>query len=121
MAYRQALGKQGEDMACALLASQGYEIVARNWRCARGEIDIVAREGDWWAFVEVKTRRGHRTQYPEDGMTAAKRARLGELGQRYLARAGVDMVNWRVDLVAIELGQGQEPPRVNLVRVVRPW
>jgi putative endonuclease len=118
MAYRQRVGKYGEDLACALLASEGYEIVGRNWRCARGEIDIVAREGECWAFVEVKTRRGHRAEYPEDGLTPAKARRLAELAEWYLAEAQLDQVNWRIDLVAIELSEGSGAPRCNLVRGV---
>lgn len=119
MAYRQTLGRHGEDLACAYLLEQGYEILARNWRCQRGEIDIVAREGDCLAFVEVKTRRGHRTHLPEDAMTAAKRRRLGELAGWYLAELGVSDIDWRIDLVAIELAEGGGPIRYNLVRAVR--
>jgi len=58
MAYRQTLGRRGEDLACALLEEQGYEIVARNWRCRRGEIDVVARDAACWVFVEVKPGAG---------------------------------------------------------------
>ncbi len=118
MAYRQALGRHGEDLACAYLLEQGYEILARNWRCPRGEIDIVAREGDCLAFVEVKTRRGHRLQYPEDAMTSAKQRRVSELGRWYLAESGVSDVDWRVDLLAIELSECGGPTRYHLVRGV---
>ena len=119
MAYRQSIGRYGEDLACRHLEEQGYEIITRNWRCQRGEIDIVAREGDCLAFVEVKTRRGHRVGYPEDAMTASKRRRLGELAGWYLAEQDLSDVDWRVDLVAIELSEGSGPMRVNLVRTVR--
>jgi putative endonuclease len=118
MAYRQVVGRYGEDLACELLSAQGYEIVQRNWRCARGEIDIVAREGDCWAFVEVKTRRGHRAEYPEDGLTHAKLRRLSELGEWYLAEAELGMVNWRIDLVAVELSEAGRPPRCDVIRGV---
>jgi putative endonuclease len=118
MAYRQAIGRHGEDMACQYLVAQGYEVLERNWLCPRGEIDVVAREGECWAFVEVKTRRGHRAEYPEDALTAAKLGRLVELAETYLARAQLNDVDWRVDLVAIELSERSAAPRINLVRAV---
>lgn len=115
---RQSLGKQGEDLACTLLARQGYEIVERNWRCPRGEVDIVAREGACWCFVEVKARRGHRAEYPEDGLTPAKLERLIELAQTYLGEHALEGVNWRIDLAAIEWDDRREAARFNLVRGV---
>jgi putative endonuclease len=118
MTYRQTIGRQGEDLACVYLAGQGYEIVERNWRCPRGEIDVVAREDGCWAFVEVKTRRGHRAMYPEDALTATKLSRLVELAETYLARAQQNDVDWRIDLVAIELSERSGAPRINLVRAV---
>jgi putative endonuclease len=118
MAYRQSVGRHGEDLACQLLADQGYEIVTRNWRCSRGEIDIVARDNDCWVFVEVKTRRGHRVMYPEDALTCVKLARLVELGGWYLGEMGLSDVDWRIDFVAIELSEGSGAPRYNHVRGV---
>lgn len=117
-AYRQAVGQHGEDLACQLLAGQGYEIIARNWRCPRGEIDIVARERDCWVFVEVKTRRGHRVVSPEDALTSGKLARLVELGGWYLGEIGQSDVDWRIDLVAIELSDGSAPLRTHHIRGV---
>lgn len=49
-------GRWGEEVACAVLRANGYRIIARNWRTRMGEIDIIARDGDVLAFVEVKTR-----------------------------------------------------------------
>ena len=100
---RRRLGEWGEALAAQALAARGYTILARNWRTARGEIDIVARDGDCYAFVEVKARRGHITQRPEDALTPAKARRLAELAQAYLAEQGLEDASWRLDLVAIEL------------------
>jgi putative endonuclease len=108
MRSRKQLGNVGETLAVQALRARGYEILACNWRCARGEIDIVARDGDCYAMIEVKTRRGHGSEYPEDGLTPAKARRLVALAQTYLAGRGLDDVDWRIDLVAIELdGRGQ--------------
>ena len=112
---RQSLGRLGEELAAALLQRHGYELVDRNWRHRTGEIDIVAREGDCWAFVEVKTRRGHRVQRPEDGLTEQKARRLQLLAQTYLAERNLANVSWRIDLVAIEVDHQDRPVRMNLV------
>jgi putative endonuclease len=97
------LGQWGERIAALSLEAKGYEIVARNWRCNRGEIDLVARAGAMWVFVEVKTRRGRVMGPPEQGLTAKKAERLLELGERYLFEHEIDDVTWRVDLIAVEL------------------
>ncbi|MBC7256272.1 MAG: YraN family protein, partial [Chloroflexi bacterium] len=99
----QRLGAWGEALAERALVARGYSILARNWRCARGEIDLVAKDGACYAFVEVKTRRGHTVQQPEEAFTPAKARRLAELGEAYLAEQGLEDVAWRIDLVAIEL------------------
>jgi putative endonuclease len=111
MKTRQIIGKLGEDLACAALARRGYEVVARNWRCPAGEIDIVARDGDCWAFVEVKTRRGRSAGLPEDAFTPRKSAHLTAAAEAYLAAHELVDVSWRLDLVAVDLdGRGGVPP-----------
>ncbi|HHX42898.1 MAG TPA: YraN family protein [Chloroflexi bacterium] len=112
---RRTTGIQGEQLACEHLVARGYEIVDRNWRCARGEIDIVARDGACWAFVEVKTRRGRGAGLPEDAITPRKLARLVELAQIYQTEHALDSVSWRIDVVAIELGPQDAVRRLQLV------
>ena len=102
---RQKLGRWGEQLAAEYLESQGYVLLERNWRCRRGEIDIVAQGGDILVFVEVKTRRGRDYGTPEEAITSYKAKRLLELSQRYLLEHDLEDVEWRVDLVAVELDQ----------------
>lgn len=99
---RKDLGKWGESVAAIRLESKGFRIQERNWRCARGEIDIVAYDGDELAFVEVKTRRGRELGTPEEALTSQKGRKLIELAQIYLSEKEID-ADWRIDLVAIEL------------------
>lgn len=99
---RRGLGRHGEDLAARHLAAQGYEIVERNWRCEIGEIDLVACDGTDLAFVEVRTRRGRALGTPEESITAAKQARLIELGQAYV-QATNWAGPWRIDVVAVEM------------------
>lgn len=100
---RKKLGAWGEGVAAHHLEAKGYEIVERNWRCRRGEIDLVARAGQVLVFVEVKTRRGRALGTPEEGLTLRKSRRLIELAQLYLAEHQLEDVEWRLDLVAVEL------------------
>jgi len=109
------IGQLGEDLATTAIERRGYEIVERNWRCKTGEIDIVARDGECWVFVEVKTRRGHRSGLPEEALTPRKAERLIVLAETYLGEHELDRVDWRIDLVAIELGRDDRVMRVNLV------
>lgn len=99
---RKELGRLGESIAAEHLTELGYEVIARNWRTARGEIDLIARAGDVLVFVEVKARRGRGAGLPEEGLTPHKARRLFMLAQSYLYEAGIDDVEWRVDLVAVE-------------------
>jgi len=101
-ASRKKLGAWGESVAAIRLQAKGYEIIERNWRTRRGEIDIVARlEGDY-IFVEVKTRRGRAMGSPEEGLTRKKSSKLVDLALKYMADIESD-ADWRIDLVAVEL------------------
>ena len=100
--HRKKLGQWGENVAAHHLEAKGYEIVERNWRCRQGEIDLVARAGQAWVFVEVKTRRGRSQGTPEEGLTPRKSRQLLALGEIYTAVHNLD-VDWRIDLVAVEL------------------
>jgi putative endonuclease len=108
--HNRRTGQLGEQLACGALQRRGYEIVAQGWRCPRGEVDIVARDGECWVFVEVKTRRGRRAGLPDDSLTPRKIARVAEIAQVYLSDHALVDVNWRVDFVAVEL-DGQDRVR----------
>ncbi len=99
---RKKLGAWGELVAATHLESLGYHIIARNWRCRYGEIDLIAQAGEWVAFVEVKTRRGQNMGAPEEGLTPAKARKLTHLAAYYMAEHDLD-ADWRIDLVAVEL------------------
>src|SRR6266571_609219 len=81
---RGQLGRRGEELACERLTALGLRIVARNWRCCTGEIDVVAVGLDLLVFCEVKTRRGHGYGISAEAVTPAKRARLRQFAVVYL-------------------------------------
>ncbi len=89
-AARGALGRFGEQVAADHLVASGLTLLARNWRCREGEVDIIAMDGDVLVMCEVKTRRGVGFGTPLDAITPAKAARLRRLALRWLSdrRAG---------------------------------
>lgn len=78
------LGRYGEEVAARWLAQGGLRILERNWRCAEGELDIVALDGDTLAVCEVKTRSERGFQQPSEGIDRAKAERLRRLAERWL-------------------------------------
>lgn len=105
----QRIGRVGEELARHHLEARGYRVVASNYRCRWGEIDLIARDGREWLFVEVRTRRSDAFGEPEESVTEAKARRLILAAQDFLAHsdeAGADP-EWRIDLVAIRLGAGR--------------
>ncbi len=111
----QATGKLGEALAAQALQRRGYTLIEKNWRHGHGEIDIVARDGACWAFVEVKTRHGHKYEYPEDALGKRKAQQLTRLARAYLAEHALGRVSWRIDLVAIELDYTNHVQRLTLI------
>jgi putative endonuclease len=97
---RHALGRAAEAWAVAYLEQQNYTILARNWRIRGGELDIVARDGAWLVFVEVRSRRGDALGAPEESITPRKQARLAHLAEAYLEDCGWDGP-WRIDVLAL--------------------
>ncbi|MET3453149.1 MULTISPECIES: YraN family protein [Curtobacterium] len=74
-----SLGRFGEDRAAEWLEDHGFRLVERNWRCARGEVDIIAWQSCTLVFIEVKTRAGNSTGHPFEAITASKVSRLRRL------------------------------------------
>ncbi len=112
---RRRLGQRGEQLAVERLTSLGYEIVDRNYRCPRGEIDVVARHAGSWVFVEVRTRRGSRFGTPEESVTPRKRAHLIASAQHYLQAHDALESDWRIDAVAIVLTPGGRVERLDII------
>lgn len=103
-----ALGRYGEDLAARWLQDQGYRILDRNWRCAAGELDIVAEAQGWWVAVEVKTRRGVGFGDPFESISRRKLQRLHGLARAWAAEhPGVSHRDrWRVDAVSVLIPAG---------------
>jgi putative endonuclease len=110
---RQQVGRRGEDLACAELERQGLAVLARNWRCRWGEIDIVAADrspqGVTLVFCEVKCRSGLGFGHPLEAITHAKLRTLRQLAAHWMREHRVSARHIRVDAIGVVLVPGQQP------------
>jgi putative endonuclease len=104
----QALGQRGENVAARFLHNHGYKIIERNFNCAVGELDIVAKDGQTLVFVEVKTRADD-NPIPELQVNPTKQHQITKAARFYLARYGNPQPPARFDVVAIVWPSGAAP------------
>ncbi|MEU5052923.1 YraN family protein [Streptomyces sp. NPDC021096] len=102
MNARGGLGRYGENLAVRRLTEAGMTVLARNWRCRAGEIDVVALDGDVLVICEVKARRQGSYEHPMAAVRAGKADRLRLLAGHWLARHGGSPPGGvRIDLVGV--------------------
>jgi putative endonuclease len=94
-------GDEGEILAVRHLKRLGYRIIARNYRCSLGEIDIVARHRGIVVFVEVKSRGAGDPVSPKLAITPAKKRKLSQVAWYYLQKQNLTEASARFDVVAI--------------------
>jgi len=98
---KDVLGRQGEQLAAEYLANEGFRILDRNYRCAGGEIDIVAADQRMLVACEVKTRSDLRFGTPVEAVTREKLCRLRRLAVHWALNHGVFFDGLRVDIVGV--------------------
>ena len=98
---RQALGRAGEDLAAAWYEANGYAVVARNWRCREGELDLIVRRGRTLVFCEVKTRTSTSFGSPVEAVTRQKQQRIRGLALAFLEARRVRGAHLRFDVAAV--------------------
>jgi putative endonuclease len=112
---RLSLGKTGEDIAVAALERRGYAILACRYRTRRGEIDIIAQDGETTVFIEVKARVSERYGTAAEAVGRAKQRRLARMAFDYVTRNKLVDRPCRFDVVAID-GAGTPCQRVTIYR-----
>lgn len=112
---RADLGRYAENLAARHLRRQGYSILERNVRLGHLEIDIVARDGDTLAFVEVRSRVSGDPIPPEDTINDIKQRKLIAAAGWYLAKHKIEDTYCRFDVVAVTLPEN-EKPEILLIR-----
>lgn len=100
---QRRLGSEKEKLAAEFLEKQGYYILEMNFRCRQGEIDIIAREGRYLVFAEVKYRADGRNGEPEEAVDAGKQRTIHRVAQYYLYRNRLsENTPCRFDVVGIK-------------------
>lgn len=116
---RQALGKKGEAAARVYLERRGVHILAANYTCAAGEIDLIGREREALLFIEVKTRTSEAFGPPQLAVHQRKQRQIVRAAQWFLAERRVSDVACRFDVVAVTI-RGDERPQIHWVRDAFP-
>lgn len=111
----KSIGERGENIAVAYLKGERMTIIERNFRCKSGEVDIVAREGKTFVFVEVKTRRTLSFGSPQLAVTSFKQRQISKAALTWLAKKKLNDVSARFDVIAILL-RDHETPEIEHIR-----
>jgi putative endonuclease len=112
-----AVGEYGEKLAGRHLEAAGFTVLARRWRCSRGEIDVIAVDDGCLVICEVKTRRSVHSGGPAEAVTPAKLARLRRLAAVWLAQQEMSWSDVRIDVVTVLLPRAG-PAQVEHLRAV---
>ena len=99
---RQQTGKLAERLAGEYMVNEGYSILATNWRCTEGEIDIICRSGEQTIFVEVRAKSSGEFGSPAASITRRKQQKLIAAAERYLSEAENHSPDWRIDFIGVE-------------------
>jgi len=118
---RKNLGRRGEKISVQYLRDHGYKIIDQNYRTRYGEIDIVAREGDFFVFVEVKTRTNRLFGLPEEAIDARKQQKIAVTAEHYLATHHLYEKNYRIDSVAVEIDEKDGKTQIRHEKDVVGW
>ena len=100
-------GKKGEEIASNFLKKRGYEILTRNYRSGRSEIDLITMKGNTVAFVEVKTRHNLNYGHPAEAVTESKQREIIKAAKKFIQEHPHQGIDYRFDVVAIILDESK--------------
>jgi putative endonuclease len=106
---RVDVGRTGEAATLAHYRGAGYRMIARNWRCPLGEIDLVFTKGPLVVFCEVKARTGSALGGPFESVNWKKQRKLRMLAEAFLAASGLRPEAVRFDVASVTIGAGHRP------------
>jgi putative endonuclease len=101
MHAQRALWRSGEDLAASFYTRRGFRVLARNYRAAGGEIDVIARRGSLLVFCEVKARATDRFGLPAEAVDHRKQARIKRLAGAWLSQNRPGRVRVRFDIASV--------------------
>jgi putative endonuclease len=110
---RADVGASGEEQTLADYRKRGYRLLARNWRCSLGELDLVLIRDQLVVFCEVKTRRGPAFGGPFEAVTWQKQRKLRQLAEAFLRAMRLDPIAVRFDVASV-MTTDTEMPSIHL-------
>jgi len=105
---RLHLGELGEKLALKRIKRLGYKLVAKNYRCPLGEIDLIAKDGDCLVFIEIKTRKNSSTGNAKEAIHQRKKRQISKVALYYMKANGCCDIKSRFDVIAINIKGGKE-------------
>ena len=111
---RLDLGRRGEELALKEIKRMGYRLVEKNYRCPLGEIDIVARDGSYLVFLEIKTRKTGSIGLAKEAVNKRKKRQVSKAALAYMKANDCSDARSRFDVVAISLAG--ESPRIEVIK-----
>ncbi len=99
--FKKQLGNHGENLAVLHLEKNNYQILERNFRAGRGEIDIIAQQNNILVFVEVKTKKHGNFGDPITWVTKNKQRQIGRVAQAYLINNNINDLDCRFDVITL--------------------
>ena len=109
------LGKSGEEIAVDFLINNGYRVLMRNYKTKLGEIDIIAKDQDTLAFIEVKTRQTDRFGLPSEAVSGAKQRQISKAALCFLKEKKLLHAKARFDVVSI-IYSSTDKPKIDLIK-----
>ena len=104
---KRVIGDGNEDLVCNYLKSQGLKIIARNFRCRQGEIDIIARDKEYLCFIEVKFRNSSDYGQPQEAVNYYKQRKISKVSRFYLYSKNLSFdTPIRYDVIAVSVNEG---------------
>jgi putative endonuclease len=108
MSKRTSIVKRGIEVASNYLSNEGAEVIEREWRCEGGIADIIVKEDNEIAFVQVKTRKATANGYSEDAVTKSTRSKFEQLALKYLSTHDVPSCRVRFDIISVLICDNQK-------------
>jgi putative endonuclease len=112
----QKKGSIGEDISADYLINSGYFILERNFRCKKGEIDIIAKDKDYLTFIEVKTRSSNFYGSPGEAVNFTKKQRIYKSAQLYILTNRLFDCKFRFDVVEVILRKNNTASSIKIIK-----
>lgn len=114
--FNKDIGNLGEEISQNFLIESGYTILDRNFRCKTGEIDIIAKDGNFICFIEVKTRCGNLFGSPCEAVTYSKQQRISTTAQMYILKKKLFRFYFRFDVIEVILDRENGSSSIKLIK-----